>query len=171
MLITVLLYIYIYINLVHSCLFCTLFRTQNRGIQFRRPGTSASASFSPLGVGPTPLFHSILYYFLQCSRLEVCSEHSPYLHINYSFIFISLIYPLFSAFVLNKWLSSPSGVGQHVPILVFGEYRGRGVSNRKAKMDPDIYHNPHFSSPSFSWQNSHISGAWICREIVFIQID
>ncbi|XP_070664988.1 uncharacterized protein [Malus domestica] len=32
------------------------------------------------------------------------------------------------AFALNKWLSSPSGVGQHVPILVFGEYWDRGMS-------------------------------------------
>ena len=36
---------------------------------------------------------------------------------------------MFSAFALNKWLSSPSGVDQHVPILVFEEYRGRGVSD------------------------------------------
>ena len=51
------------------------------------------------------------------------------MHNHYSFIFISLIYSLFSAFALNKWLSSPSGVGQHVPTLVFGEYQGRGVSD------------------------------------------
>ena len=51
------------------------------------------------------------------------------MHILYSFIFISHIYPLFSAFAFNKWLASPSGVGQHVPILVFWEYQGRGMSD------------------------------------------
>ncbi|KAM1838443.1 hypothetical protein ACFX14_020105 [Malus domestica] len=39
-----------------------------------------------------------------------------------------LIYPLFSAFALNKWLSSPSDVDQHLLILVFGEYQDRVVS-------------------------------------------
>ncbi|RXI02702.1 hypothetical protein DVH24_002780 [Malus domestica] len=33
-----------------------------------------------------------------------------------------------NAFALKKWLSSPSGVGQHVPILVFWEYWDRGMS-------------------------------------------
>ena len=50
------------------------------------------------------------------------------MHIHYSFIFLSLTYPLFSAFALNNWLSSTSGVGQHVSILVFGEYQGWDLS-------------------------------------------
>jgi len=34
--------------------------------------------------------------------------------------------------VFNKWLSSPSGVDQHVPIQVFEEYQGWDVSKRRA---------------------------------------
>ena len=51
------------------------------------------------------------------------------MHIHYSFIFISLIYSLFSTFASINGFRHPSGVGHHVPILVFREYRDRSVSD------------------------------------------
>ncbi|XP_050148440.1 uncharacterized protein LOC126623565 [Malus sylvestris] len=38
------------------------------------------------------------------------------------------------AIALNKWLSSPSGVGQHVTILISRGYRDRGVSEPAAHL-------------------------------------
>ena len=117
---------YMYIKLVHSTLFCALFRAQIRGIQSRHQGTSASASSSPIGVGSTSFG---LYYFISLLFQYSNQLYALNTFLNYKLItinFLSLIYFLFSC-ILNGF-RHPSGVGQHVTTPMSTGHRGRGVS-------------------------------------------
>ncbi|RXH67757.1 hypothetical protein DVH24_027904, partial [Malus domestica] len=50
-------------------------------------------------------------------RIEAYNPDVKALLQRYLRVLLVLIYSLFSAFAFNKWLSSPSGVSQQVPIL------------------------------------------------------
>ena len=81
-------------------------------------------SSSPFGVGPIPLFVPFHNFPSTVFLIGVCSEHVPTFAYSLLIKLACFIYVRSFFIILHhvNMASSPSGVSQHVPTLVFGGY-------------------------------------------------